>query len=314
LFSFSIHRVEEGHAGFYWVGGALQSSSSNPGFHFMIPFITRFANVQITLQTDVVRDIPCGTSGGSMIYFDRIEVVNRLRLQSALNTIKVYGIEYDKIWIFDKIHHEINQFCSKHTLQEVYIDKFESLDESLARSIQESCDKYNTGIDVIAIRVTKPRIPESVKKNYEEVETAKTKLLVEKEREMVARKEEEIVKMRATIQAMKEADIARINAEKEANISRITTQRQIMEKEAELTKEKIQNEIYLAQQKALADAENYFIIKAAEANQKKYTEEYLRYVLYTSLSNNTKIYFGEKIPSIFLDFIPPVSQQKIPFP
>jgi len=314
LFFFSIHRVEEGHAGLYWVGGALQNTYSNPGFHFMIPFITRFANVQTTLQTDVVRDIPCGTMGGVMIYFDRIEVVNRLRLESTLNTIKLYGIEYDKIWIFDKIHHEINQFCSKHSLQEVYIDKFESLDESLARAIQESCDKYLTGIEVIAIRVTKPRIPDAVRKNYEEVETAKTKLLVEREKELVARKEEEIVKMRATMQAMKEADIARINAEKEANISRLTTHRQIMEKEAEQTKERIQNEIYTDQQKVLVDAEYYQITRAAEANQKKYTEEYLRFVLYTSLANNTKIYFGEKIPSIFLDLIPESSRQKIPFP
>lgn len=31
--------------------------------------------------------------------------------------------------------HEINQFCSKHTLQEVYIDRFDSLDEQLAESL-----------------------------------------------------------------------------------------------------------------------------------------------------------------------------------
>lgn len=45
--------------------------------------------------------------------------------------MKEYTIEYDKTWIFDKIHHEINQFCSKHTLQEVFIDKFDTLDENL---------------------------------------------------------------------------------------------------------------------------------------------------------------------------------------
>ena len=31
--------------------------------------------------------------------------------------MRKYGINYDKIWIFDKIHHEINQFCSQHSLQ-----------------------------------------------------------------------------------------------------------------------------------------------------------------------------------------------------
>ena len=52
-----------------------------------------------------------------------------LNKSSALKTVKQYGVNYDKIWIFDKIHHEINQFCSKHTMRDVYIDKFEMLDE-----------------------------------------------------------------------------------------------------------------------------------------------------------------------------------------
>lgn len=42
-------------------------------------------------------------------------------------TIKEYGVDYDKTWIYDKIHHEINQFCSSHSLQEVYIDKFDQV-------------------------------------------------------------------------------------------------------------------------------------------------------------------------------------------
>ena len=31
-----------------------------------------------TLQTDEVKNVPCGTSGGVIIYFDRVEVVNIL--------------------------------------------------------------------------------------------------------------------------------------------------------------------------------------------------------------------------------------------
>jgi len=306
--------VEEGHLGFYWIGGALQERTTAPGFHYLIPFITRFANVQITVQTDTVRNIPCGTSGGSVIYFDKIEVVNRLRPEKAHSTIKNYGIEYDKIWVFDKIHHEINQFCSSHTLQEVYIDQFESLDEAVALALQGICDKWDTGIEIVAIRITKPRIPESVKKNYEAVETAKTRFLVELEREKVARKEEEISRMRANIQALSAADLARISAEQAANVSKINVEMQIAQKSAEQKKESIQNEIYLDHQRSLADAEHYIISRQAEANQLKYTEEFLRFTLYTSLANNTKIFFGEKIPSMFLDFITDQSQKKIPFP
>ena len=72
-------------------------------------------------------DIPCGTSGGVLIHFDKVEVVNRLRTSDVYSTVKNYTIHYDRTWIFDKIHHEINQFCSGHTLQEVYITLFDTL-------------------------------------------------------------------------------------------------------------------------------------------------------------------------------------------
>ena len=35
--------------------------------------------------------------------------------------VKNYTADYDKTLIYNKIHHELNQFCSVHTLQEVFI-------------------------------------------------------------------------------------------------------------------------------------------------------------------------------------------------
>jgi len=61
--------------------------------------------------------------------------VNKLRKEHVIETIRNYTVDYDRIWIYDKIHHEINQFCTKHTLREVYIDLFDSLDEDLIRSL-----------------------------------------------------------------------------------------------------------------------------------------------------------------------------------
>lgn len=59
-----------------------------------------------------------------MIYFDRVEVVNILQSNSAYDIVKNYTADYDKTLIYNKVHHELNQFCSVHTLQEVYIDLF----------------------------------------------------------------------------------------------------------------------------------------------------------------------------------------------
>ena len=95
-----------------------------------------------------MKDIPCGTAGGVVIYFDKIEVVNKLTIDHLHKTIKLYGPHYDKTWIFDKIHHEINQFCSSHSLSEVYITEFERLDEALAKALQRVCTEWDTGIEV----------------------------------------------------------------------------------------------------------------------------------------------------------------------
>ena len=103
----------------YWRGGALLNSVSNPGYHLKMPFLTSVGQVQTTVQTDSVTNIPCGTSGGVLIHFDKVEVVNRLEASLVYETVKNYTVDYDKTWIFDKIHHEVNQFCSGHTLQPV---------------------------------------------------------------------------------------------------------------------------------------------------------------------------------------------------
>lgn len=62
--------------------------------------------------------------------------MNKLNKAFVHETIKEYGIHYDKTWIYDKIHHEINQFCSAHSLQEVYIDLFDQIDETMKELIQ----------------------------------------------------------------------------------------------------------------------------------------------------------------------------------
>ncbi len=127
LINLALHRIEEGHVGVYYRGGALLNTLSHPGFHLMVPLLTSYRSVQTTLQTDEVKNVPCGTSGGVMIYFDRIEVVNILSGDAVFDVVKNYTADYDKPLIFDKVHHELNQFCSGSSLQEVYIELFDQV-------------------------------------------------------------------------------------------------------------------------------------------------------------------------------------------
>ena len=105
-------------------------------------------------------------------------MVNRLRKELVYETVKNYTVNYDKTWIFDKIHHEVNQFCSKSSLQQVFIDDFDNLDEQLMERLQKDCDIWAPGIQIIAIRVSKPNIPKTLMANYENIESQKTKLSI----------------------------------------------------------------------------------------------------------------------------------------
>ncbi|XP_051831467.1 erlin-2 [Antechinus flavipes] len=289
LFS-AVHKIEEGHIGVYYRGGALLTSTSGPGFHLMLPFITSYKSVQTTLQTDEVKNVPCGTSGGVMIYFDRIEVVNFLIPNAVYDIVKNYTADYDKALIFNKIHHELNQFCSVHTLQEVYIELFDQIDENLKLALQQDLTSMAPGLVIQAVRVTKPNIPEAIRRNYELMESEKTKLLIAAQKQKVVEKEAETERKKALIEA-----------EKVAQVAEITYGQKVMEKETEKKISEIEDAAFLAREKAKADAECYTALKIAEANKLKLTPEYLQLMKYKAIASNSKIYFGKDIPNMFMD-------------
>jgi len=150
----------------------------------MVPFLTTYRAIQTTLQTDEVKNVPCGTSGGVMIYFDRIEVVNLLSQASVYDIVRNYTADYDKALIFNKVHHELNQFCSIHSLQEVYIDLFDQIDENLKTALQKELTLMAPGLVILGVRVTKPKIPETIRRNYELMEGEKTKLMISIQRQV----------------------------------------------------------------------------------------------------------------------------------
>jgi regulator of protease activity HflC (stomatin/prohibitin superfamily) len=295
LSSLSLHSIEEGHVGVYYRGGALLKSTSPPGYHTMIPFITTVYSVQVTLQTDEIKNVPCGTSGGVMVYFDRIEVVNILNADAVYDIVKNYTADYDRTLIFNKIHHELNQFCSVHTLQEVYIDLFDRIDEDLKSALEKDLDVLAPGLRVQAVRLTKPKIPEHIRRNYEAVEVEKTKLLIYVQRQKVVEKEAETERKRAIIEA-----------EKISKVSEIHWQQKLMEKRSEQTVVEIQDRIHISRERVHADAEFYRRQKVAEANELLIRPEYLQLKKYESLLANNNLYFGNNIPRKLIS-LPPSS-------
>eukprot|EP00049_Salpingoeca_infusionum_P023486 m.12406 g.12406 ORF g.12406 m.12406 type:complete len:328 (-) comp5824_c0_seq1:1935-2918(-) len=288
-----LHSIDEGHIGVYYRGGALLKDVSGPGYHSMIPFITTVKQIQITLQTDKVENVPCGTSGGVLIYFDRVEVVNILQVDQVHDTVSRFSAEYDKPLIFDKVHHELNQFCSSHTLQEVYIEMFDQIDENLRTTLQQDLLELAPGLKITAVRVTKPRIPMSIQSNYEQMEAEKTKLMIAVQKQRVVEKEAETERKKQIIEA-----------ERNAEVEGIANKAKIAEQQTKQTIERIQNNMYLEKEKSKADAEHYTAVKKAEADKARLTPEYLEMIRSQSIASNTKIYFGPDIPNMFVESAP----------
>ena len=285
--------------GVYFRGGALLPGTSDPGYHLMIPFVTSFRAIQITLQTDEVKNVPCGTSGGVMIYFDRIEVVNILQASKVHEIVRNYTADYDRTLIYNKVHHELNQFCSIHALQEVYIDLFDQIDENLRTALQADLDKMAPGLYVQAVRVTKPKIPETIRRNYELMEGEKTKLLIAVQKQKVVEKDAETDRKKAIIEA-----------EKQAQVSKIQLEMQIAEKESLQKMALIEDEMFSFREKMKADVDFYTLQKRADSNRLLLTKEYLELKRYEAVSKNAKVFFGPDIPtSLFLpsDSVPNVA-------
>ncbi|XP_044731971.1 erlin-2-like isoform X1 [Chrysoperla carnea] len=91
-----------------------------------------------------------------------------------------------------------------------------------------------------------------------------------------------------------------IEAEKVAQVAKIQYEQKVMEKESLQRIALIEDEMHLARQNSRTDAEFYQAQRHAEANQLLLTPEYLELRKYETLAQNSKIYFGNSIPNMFV--------------
>lgn len=75
----------------------------------------------------------------------------------------------------------------------------DQIDEYLKRTLQEDLTVMAPGLFVQAVRVTKPKIPDAIRRNYEAVEGEKTKLLIATQRQKVIEREAETDRRKAVI-------------------------------------------------------------------------------------------------------------------
>lgn len=91
-----------------------------------------------------------------------------------------------------------------------------------------------------------------------------------------------------------------IEAEKLAQVAKIQYEQKILSKESEKRIAEIEAEMHLAKERAVADANKYRSDTEAQSNLKKLTPEFLEWSMYQTIAQNTKIYFGNSIPKMFV--------------
>tara|TARA_Y100000816_G_C26086942_1_gene573716 strand:+ start:1002 stop:1988 length:987 start_codon:yes stop_codon:yes gene_type:complete len=264
-----LHTVKQGHRGLYIRGGRLLDGVTEPGFNVKMPF-TRHHDVQVTVQTDKLMDIPCVSSQGGTAYLN-IEVVNRLTntKQCVLKAVSEFGLNYDQPLIFDYVPSEVAQFCKDHTLEAIYISEFDKLDELLASKLKSNVDSYgmNKCLDILRVRIHRPRLSPELAKRFEAIEhEVKERQLQEK---LV---ETERVKLAGDIQR------AKMHKSKEQEEMRI-------EMETAREKQKLQAEI--AALKAASELNTVSVQAEAKCLQDKRRAEGLRYLINAFRTNNS---------------------------
>ncbi|KAJ5068226.1 erlin (er lipid raft associated protein) [Anaeramoeba ignava] len=272
IFLQSFHQVEEGTIGLYWRGGALLKGYDEPGLHLKLPFITRAENIPILVQTEYVTNISCGTSGGALLKFERVEVVNRLKKELVWETVKNYSTKYSEIWIHNIITQEINDFCSLHTLEEVFISLFDTIDDKIRDSLEHDLNNWAPGIEIISVRVTKPLIPVDVASNYEKIELKKLEIKIEEQLQKISQTNFETSKIVAKIQAEEKKEVSQIQMQKQ--IAEIESQKIISEIEDETTSQRI-------------------------PNLKLYSPQFLTLKMIEGIPKDSEVHYGPNVKNIF---------------
>merc|ERR1719195_2351690 len=278
----SYHKIHEGNVGIYFRHGALQERVTEPGVHFMMPFIEDFREVRVRPETFTMEPVKAITKDGIENTFREIQAITTIKKDKIITMTKQFGVDFKNVLVFDRIKENLRIFCANHTINEVYNTLFLSIVQQVLTNVKTSIVRLGEdGIEILNLVVPKPEIPADIAHNYKQVKVQWTEQLVANQ----TQKTEEIKKKTELIKAV-------ADAERQKAVLEITIQERIIEKEGTKKVSLINNEIKKAAENNEADIAKYKLEKEAEANSQLFTDKFVQLNLAKSLSNNTKFYFS----------------------
>lgn len=281
-----IHKCQQGYKCVYYRGGKLLNTINDPGYHFTTPIITSHHNIQVTWQTDKLKNVLCGSSQGGKAFLD-IEVVNKLSNDKdcIIKTIGEHSIEYDKPIIFDYIPSEVAQFCKNYSLHEIVIKQFDKLDEVLLKKLIDNVKSYNLDdcISIKNVRISRPKLDDEMREKFEAIEYE------QKQKELAIQKKE-TEKINLEIELQREI----MEKERQQKTSEIEMNIQKLKIKFQAERQLIIDDMEFLKNKKKADAEKYKLQKIAEGNELLFANpNYIILEGYKAAHNNAKLVIGE---------------------
>jgi regulator of protease activity HflC (stomatin/prohibitin superfamily) len=116
---YSVHTIEEGNVGIYFVHGALNDHYTQPGVHWKNPFATDIVEITIRPQTETLESISTVTRDGIANTFHSIQVLSNVNVEHIIPLIRKFGMQFRHALVYDRVVEELRTFCANHTVDEV---------------------------------------------------------------------------------------------------------------------------------------------------------------------------------------------------
>ena len=161
----------------------------------------------------------------------------------------------------------------------------------------------------LGVIIWQPRLDSQVEKERQKVAQFKAQQLAEEAERNVAVEREQTARVKILMKAESERQQANVENMKLIEASESEAKRMKIEKESQAEQAKISAESEADMIRKIAEANKYASVLQSESNQALYgsQEAYVEVLRFQSITNGTKIYWGEKLPQYIS--APPFSEK-----
>ena len=103
----SYHKIHEGNVGIYFRYGAIRDKVTEPGVHFLMPFVEDYKEIKIRPETYAMDPVLSITKDGIENTFKEITAITTVRKDKIVMMAKKFGMEFKQTLVFDRIKEEL---------------------------------------------------------------------------------------------------------------------------------------------------------------------------------------------------------------